>query len=269
MNQNIPPITDDDLHAFVDGALDPERQTFVAAYLAQNPQQQRRVDLWQRQRDLLREGLDSILTEPLPPELTMAHLLEQRRRNRFAWFAGHARIAALILLAFGIGASSGWFGRADLAVPTAATATGIAALKLETSAAYRIFAPAPRTADDTAAPAHAHATTLALAHAVGQGFTVPDLTAAGYTVARIDWLATMHGPAAVVMYRAADTQPLLLLVRKMDVPATSDRMTEDHHHGRSMFTWISHGVGFAVASASAPDRLHHIANQIRADERAL
>jgi len=265
MSQNMPPITDDDLHAFVDGALDPERQTFVAAYLAQIPQQQRRVDLWQRQRDLLREGLDSILTEPLPPELTMMHLLEQRRRNRFAWMAGHARIAALILLAFGIGASSGWFGRADLAVPAAGTATGIAALKLETRAAYRIFVPAPRTADDTAAPATAHA----LARAVGQGFTVPDLTAAGYTVARVEWLATMHGPAAVVMYRAVDTKPLLLLVRKMDVPATSDRMTEEHHRGRSMFTWISHGVGFAVASASAPERLHHIANQIRADERAL
>lgn len=261
MTQDIPPITDDDLHAYVDGVLGAERQVVVVAYLEQNMQQKQRTDVWRRQRDHLREGLAGIAEEPLPPELTMAHLLDAGRQRRFVWFTDYGRVAALVLLAFGIGVSSGWFGRSAPAIHPATAETGIAALQSETRAAYRIFTPSPRTA--ISATAHT------LAAAVGHGFTIPDLTAAGYTVERIEWLATMHGPAAVVMYRASDAQSLLLLVRKMDVPATSDRMTEDHHHGRSMFTWISHGVGFAVASASAPERLHHIANQIRADERAL
>lgn len=259
MTQNPPPITDDDLHAYVDGVLGPEREAIVAAYLAQHPGQNRRIENWRRQRDQLRAGLAGIVEQPLPPELTMAHLASASRQRRFARITDHARAAALVLLAFGIGASSGWFGRADLGVHREPAATGIAALKLETRAAYRIFAPITPT----------RATAPDLAAAVGHDFSPPDLTASGYTVGRIEWLATLHGPAAVVMYRAPDARPLLLLVRRMDVPAHSDRMTEDRRNGHTMFTWISHGVGFSVAAEVEPARLHRIANRIRADQHAL
>jgi hypothetical protein len=71
------------------------------------------------------------------------------------------------------------------------------------------------------------------------------------------------------MYGSSEGKRLLLLVRKMDVPASSDRMSEAHLNGHSQFTWISHGVGFSVASTGTPTKVHHIANQIRADERSL
>ena len=37
------PITEDDLHAYVDGALEPEREAEVAAYLEAHPNVARRV----------------------------------------------------------------------------------------------------------------------------------------------------------------------------------------------------------------------------------
>jgi anti-sigma factor RsiW len=267
---NDKPLSDDDLHAYVDGLLNDARRAIVDAYLEQNALQKHRVDGWISQKVRLQSAFASVADEPLPPELTMRHLVEEQRQHRlFSWFDGNLRVAAGLVLALGVGASSGWFGRAGLIThKRAQPETGIAALKLETNAAYRIFAqspPLPCVAQQGVVPA----STRALWRAVGRKFAIPNLTAAGYAVERIEWVATIHGPAAVVMYRARDNRKLMLLVRKMDVPASSDRMSEAHGDGRSLFTWISHGIGFAVASGGAPDKLHRIANKIRADERLL
>jgi anti-sigma factor RsiW len=48
------PITEDDLHAYVDGVLEPERAAEVAAHLEDQPDMARRVAAFSNQRDLLR-----------------------------------------------------------------------------------------------------------------------------------------------------------------------------------------------------------------------
>jgi anti-sigma factor RsiW len=269
MNLKSQTITDDDLHAFVDGVLAPDRHRIIEAYLAQHPAQQRRIAGWQAQSDELRSTLSCIIEEPLPPELTLTHLLATQRRRSFSGFGQQLRVAAGLLLALGVGATTGWLGRSGINSPaTSSNDTGVTALRLETNAAYQVFSnpsistmmksrSAPETTDHT------------LWRALGAKFKIPDLTPAGFSVERIAWVATTHGPAAVVMYGSHDGQRLLLLVRKMDVPAPSGRMSEAHLNGHSQFSWISHGVGFSVASAGAATTLHHIANQIRADERSL
>ena len=59
------PITEDDLHAYVDGVLEPEREAEVAAYLEDHPDMARRVAAFSDQRDLLRKALAPIADEPL------------------------------------------------------------------------------------------------------------------------------------------------------------------------------------------------------------
>ena len=54
------PITEDDLHAYVDGVLEPEREAEVAAYLEGHPDMARRVSAFSDQRDLLRKALAPI-----------------------------------------------------------------------------------------------------------------------------------------------------------------------------------------------------------------
>ena len=58
------PITEDDLHAYVDGVLEPEREAEVAAYLEGHPDMARRVAAFSDQRDLLRKALAPIADEP-------------------------------------------------------------------------------------------------------------------------------------------------------------------------------------------------------------
>jgi len=58
-----------DLHALVDGELDPERRRRVEDYLLQNPADAALVELWRRQNAALRAAF-----EPIPPE-TPPHTL--------------------------------------------------------------------------------------------------------------------------------------------------------------------------------------------------
>ncbi len=75
------PITEDDLHAYVDGALEPEREAEVAIYLEGHPDVARRVSVFSDQRDLLRKALAPIADEPLPPQLDLSRIIENQRRR--------------------------------------------------------------------------------------------------------------------------------------------------------------------------------------------
>src|SRR5262249_42647439 len=75
------PITEDDLHAYVDRALEPERQAEVASYLTAHPDVAQRVAGFSDQRELLRTALAPIAEEPLPPELNLSRIIESRRQR--------------------------------------------------------------------------------------------------------------------------------------------------------------------------------------------
>ena len=51
------PITEDDLHGFVDQRLEPKRVAEVQAYVAEHPEIAARINGYGRQRDMLRTAL--------------------------------------------------------------------------------------------------------------------------------------------------------------------------------------------------------------------
>ena len=75
------PITEDDLHAYVDQALEPERRAEVASYLNDHPDVAARVAAFATQREQLRGALAPIANEPLPAELNLSRIIESRRRR--------------------------------------------------------------------------------------------------------------------------------------------------------------------------------------------
>src|ERR1700756_3554328 len=103
------PITEDDLHGYVDRVLEPERQAEVASYLDAHPDVARRVAGFSSQRDLLRAALAPIADEPLPPELNLARIIEQRTRRPSV-----ARWAMAAMLLLSIGGLGGWAVRGAL-----------------------------------------------------------------------------------------------------------------------------------------------------------
>src|SRR5262249_57187251 len=96
---NNRPITEEDLHAYVDCVLEPERRVEVDAYLNSHPDVAKRVGAFADQRDVLRAALAPIADEPLPPKLNLSRIIQQSRRGRTspAWWA----IAAMLLVSIG------------------------------------------------------------------------------------------------------------------------------------------------------------------------
>jgi anti-sigma factor RsiW len=98
------PVIDEDLHAFVDRQLAPDRRAVVERHLQEHSDTARRVGAYTAQRDALRAALAGPASEPIPARLNPHLLLHQRRsESRIVW-----RMAATVVLAIGLGGAGGW-----------------------------------------------------------------------------------------------------------------------------------------------------------------
>ena len=68
----MPPISETELNAYVDGETFPERQAVIEAWLARNPAQAAKVKAWRRQNQVLRAAFGRIAGEPVPAALLHA-----------------------------------------------------------------------------------------------------------------------------------------------------------------------------------------------------
>ncbi len=72
MTEDPKPITDDDLHRFVDGRLETERRQEIAAYLAEHPEVAQEVEAYRRLNAELRARYEPLREEPIPTPLLRA-----------------------------------------------------------------------------------------------------------------------------------------------------------------------------------------------------
>ena len=92
------PVTEDELHAYVDNELPAERRGDVEAWLSARPEDAARVQSWRTVAEALHARYDSVLDEPVPKRLEIERLTNQPRR----WMVG-AVAAALIAFVAGSG----------------------------------------------------------------------------------------------------------------------------------------------------------------------
>lgn len=247
------PITEDDLHAYVDQALDAARQAEVADYLADHPEVARRVEGYIKQREALRAALAPVAGEPVPPELNLARMLEAPRRP--TWLSWRAAAAALLLLA--VGGAGGWAAR-DVTPPPS---EGIAALAQEAADNYLVYAP------DRARPVEIKAADRAVlltwvSNRLGRPVSAPDLSASGYRFMGGRLVATAHGPAALFLYDDDRGTRLALLMR----PMTVDRNMPMSEHSRGAvegIAWAEQGLGFSLVGPASSEALHPLADEVR------
>src|SRR5262249_19495644 len=79
------PITEDELHAYVDGELPPDRMNAVAAWLADHPEQAALVTSWRLQADSIRAHFGAAVDEPVPQRLKLDQMLNQDRAAGRCW----------------------------------------------------------------------------------------------------------------------------------------------------------------------------------------
>jgi anti-sigma factor RsiW len=256
---NHRPITEDDLHAYVDHALEPERRTEVATYLDEHPDVAKRIGAFADQRELLRAALAPVADEPLPAELNLSRIIEQRARrpSMLRW-----AIAAVLLLS--IGGIVGWTMRGELQ----GSPEGLAALAQEATASYNVYAP------DKVRPVEVRASDSAalvqwVSDRLHRPVKVPDLAASGYRLMGGRLVATRHGPAVMFMYDDDHGSRLVVMTRPMSNADQNAPMTPQSHGGVGGFTWADDGVGYSLVGRAPADSLRPIANEVRKQARSI
>jgi anti-sigma factor RsiW len=244
------PIAEEDLHAYVDGVLDEERRAAVERYLQTNAETAERVAVYAAQRNAVRAVLSGRARDPIPPNLNLGRLLEERlRRRRRPW-----RAAAAVVLAVGVGAGAGWFaGRRP--------ANGIDALAQEAAASYVVYAA------DKRRPVEVWATqkddlTRWLTNRLNRPVSPPDLSSLEYQLLGGRLIATSHGPAALFMYENPRGVRLAIYVRPMLVGQTTPIEPTDVRDVDGC-TWIERGVGYSLVAAEPYDKLEELARLAR------
>lgn len=246
------PITEDDIQGYVDGALDSARREDVSDYLANHPDTALKVQRMIEQRQALRDRFAPIVDEPIPPELSLRHLLDQQKKpRRHAWRS----IAAAAL--FVAGGLSGWVMR-DLSVPEG---TGITALTQEAFYTYTTFG------TDMGRPVEMRASESAdlvrwVSRRLQRPVEVPDLAGSGYRFIGGRVVATANGPAGMFMYEDASGGRIAMVLRPMKVEVSAPMM-ERSIDAVGTVSWVDAGIGYSLVGNEPSTRLHPIANEVR------
>jgi anti-sigma factor RsiW len=258
MTEAEKPISTDELHAYVDGRLDPARRQQVERFLDDRHELAREVAAYRAQRDELRRALGRPATEPIPPELNLTRLLEARLRRRPPWW----RLAATIALCLGLGGATGWyFGSAPR---QDRTELAMSLLQQQAMASHTVYAADPRHPIEMAASDSAHLMQW-LSSRLHRNVVPPDLSGLGYKLLGGRLLATEHGGAAALfVYQDASGTRLSVLLRPMASELRAQRA--DISHGPvNGCTWIANGMGYAVVAAESGGALDQVVDRINGE----
>jgi anti-sigma factor RsiW len=234
MSEPGSPVSEEDLHAYVDGRLDAERRDAVDRYLRIHPEIAANITTDISQRNALREGFRAYAASPTPPQLNLIRLVEERlRRRRAPW-----QIPAAMVLAFGIGAGSGlWLGSRPL--------TGISELAEEAAISYAVYAVDQHRPVEIPA-AHRDVMTRWLSNRLNRPVAPPDLSAVGYQLLGGRLVASPHGAAALFVYENAYHKRLIIYARPMGEMSETTAIKSVDVNELDGCAWIDQGVGYSL-----------------------
>jgi anti-sigma factor RsiW len=242
-----PNVTEDELHAYVDGELPADRRAAVEQWLASHPDDAARVAAWRAQADAIRARYDAVAAEPVPQRFDLAVLARSGRR----W----SRLAiAASLLAFVVGGGAGWFGRGfiDGAVP----ARGVT---LEAFEAHRLYIGEVRHPIEVKA-GESHLNRW-LNRRIGYEMPTPDLDTLGLKLLGGRLLPGNSGRAAALyMYEGQTGERFTIYARRDQGPQSALRYRASGPIGS--FFWIEDEVAFVVSGPAEKARLQKIAESV-------
>ncbi len=235
-------IDEGELHALVDGELDPARQAEVEAWLSENAEAAGRVALYRAQNAGLHALFDGVLNEDLPPVIVDA--LTGRRQ----WLPRGAAIAAGFALLLS-GAVAGWVVRGEIsagtddAVQVAEATPPIDTQELMVRAA---MAHVVSRDDDLHLAASEDDANIGqyISTRMGEKVRVPNLTSLGYRLVGSRVMPDTGGPAAQFVFEEAGGARLTLYVRSE--AASGVDITYALADDLSMFYWNDSRHSYAL-----------------------
>ncbi|HYD59700.1 MAG TPA: anti-sigma factor [Noviherbaspirillum sp.] len=244
------PISEQDLHAYVDNQLDAGRRAQVEAYLAVHPEAAALVEDMRQQNRLLHETYDAVLNEPIP--IGMGTPL-QRRRFPVAWAASVAALA--------IGLVAGWGAHGMLQPEPAPMVFAERALR-----AHILYASEKRHPVEVPGDQEAHLVAW-LSKRLDAPIRAPALHAHGFSLLGGRLLPGDDGPLAQLMYESADGERLTLIVRRATRDTGDTRFQVLEQNGNSVFYWVDRDYGYALSGSIGRNRMMDVARAVDAQLR--
>jgi len=242
------PVTEDELHAYVDGELPADRMNTVAAWLADHPEQAALVASWRAQSESIRTHFGAAVDEPVPQRLKLDQVLNQDRANGRSWAA---MAAAAAIVAFVAGGAAGWMARgASAAAPAASDVFATEALD-----AHKLYVVEVRHPVEVPGSERAHMTQW-LSKRLGEDLRVPDLQSIGLKLVGGRLLPGPTGAAAFYMYESPSGERFTMYCAKADMPETALRYTSGEQ--LAAFYWIDDRVAYVISGPADRERLEKV-----------
>jgi anti-sigma factor RsiW len=249
MTEHNSPVTEDELHAYVDGELPADRQDAVANWLATHADAAAQVAAWRAQAEAIRARYSAVTAEPVPERLALDKLkLSKIMRGGRSW-AGIAAAAAIA--AFLIGGAAGWMARGA----SAAAPDGYEILTSDALTAHRLYIGEVRHPVEVGAT-EAHLLPW-LSRRVGTSLRAPELGAFDLKLLGGRLLPGINGPAALFMYESSAGERYTLFCAKLTAPRTALRYSEADKF--AAVQWVEAGYGYVVSGPQDKLRLKSIA----------
>jgi len=254
------PISDGDVHAYVDGRLPAARAALVDEALANDPALAARVAEMRAQNAALRDAFDLVLDEPIPEHLLAAAVPPPLGRSVAARASRYRRalpVAFGIAATLVVGFSLGWLVR-DALIERTGTPTTFARQAAFAHALY---------AADANRPVEIWANEEKrlvgwLTKRLGFQVHAPDLTSVGYLLVGGRLVAGNEKPTALLMYENAARERLSLQVRKQASGSGETGFRYAHENGVGVFYWIDDAWGYALSGSVDRAQLLNIAHVV-------
>jgi anti-sigma factor RsiW len=244
------PITEADLHAYVDNQLAPARRHEVEDHLRIHPEAATQVEEYRRLNDAVHELYTPILDEPLPAQLMVRP-------------PGHRRLlrVAAVTLWLAIGGVIGWLLRPPDTVML--TADGPVRMHLVQPAAFAhyVYAAEVRHPVEVPAQEEKHLVTW-LSKRLHTDIKAPNLSAQGFELVGGRLLPSTDRMAAQFMYQRADGVRVTLYVRHGAWDNETTAFRYDRRGNIGVFYWIDGPLGYALAGELSKAQLLRLSEQV-------
>ena len=274
MNPSNPPpapVTEAELHAYVDRQLTPERQGELQAYLEGRPEESLRVEAYRRQKRDLHALFDPVLDEPVP------NRLQRAASPRTPWYLH--RLAAGIAIAVVSGAV-GWglhggvgtgSGNALLAQsPPSAQQVAMSGFVQRAAVAHAVYSPEQRRPVEVSADQEDQLVAW-LSKRMDAPVKPPHLQALGYSLEGGRLLPGGQGPVGQFMYHDSRGARLTLYVSRevADVaPGAKSGVNQDtafrfSQQGKvNVFYWVDGPFGYALSADADKAELARVSAEV-------
>jgi anti-sigma factor RsiW len=251
MNEERTPVSEEDLHAYVDGSLGEHRREEIDRLLESNDELAARVSDYFSLNNMFHERYDRVLSEPVPARLRP--VAKKRWLDASNW-PQFARMAAALILGVGIGVGTNMGREAPATQASNATggvgrlvsADGAESFARQSAIAHVMYAPEVTRPVEVGADREQELVRW-VSNRLGTDVRPPVLTRTGFELMGGRLLPGDDGPVAQFMYHDAKGERITLCIshRKVNSDMTAFKLYQDGPV--NVFYWIDGDFGYAVS----------------------